>query len=461
MGNKSSSKLGDTRLEKSFALLVGAMVTRYSVSLRQLSSKRSEEKRFGNLINNERILPEKLLSHYWSLNSYDFADKHLLVISDSSTLSFNKHAHRTDLGFVGPKTSKRGFNVHPSIVANAATLALYGIGGITFHKKESAVTEAEKTAQKARYRRLADTPFEEKERYKWFASPKQAVENCSGAKRYTLIGDRESDIYDVMSRTLEQEWDFLFRSRVNRLSSTGPKLQTIIDKWRVQHTCKVMVSATKKRSAHKAKLELKYGQINIARPDRADKNLPDEIPLYVIQVTENPDSVKQGEEAVHWILLTSHLVTNVPKALQIVNWYCFRWTIEQVFRTLKLKGLNIEQSQTETYFALKNLTTFSLIAAVQIMQLVQARDGHTLQKIQEVFLPDEIKCLKALNQKLEGKTQKQKNPHPPDSLAFAAWVIARLGGWKGYKSERPPGPITFFNGLTKFCNILEGFYLIL
>ena len=60
MGKKSSSKLGHKRLEESYTLLVGAMVTRFSISLRQLSSSFSEEKRFGKLINNEKILPEKL-----------------------------------------------------------------------------------------------------------------------------------------------------------------------------------------------------------------------------------------------------------------------------------------------------------------------------------------------------------------------------------------------------------------
>ena len=62
---------------------------------------------------------------------------------------------------------------------------------------------------------------------------------------------------------------------------------------------------------------------------------------------------------------------------------------------------------------------------------------------------------------MEGRTQKLKNPYPVDSLAFATWVIARLGGWSGYRSRKPPGPITIINGLTKFHNIMEGVYLIL
>ena len=56
---------------------------------------------------------------------------------------------------------------------------------------------------------------------------------------------------------------------------------------------------------------------------------------------------------------------------------------------------------------------------------------------------DEVEVLEALIPQLEGATPAQKNPHPANSLARAAWAIAKLGGWDGYKSSRPPGPITF------------------
>ncbi|PHN00527.1 transposase, partial [Flavilitoribacter nigricans] len=152
-------------------------------------------------------------------------------------------------------------------------------------------------------------------------------------------------------------------------------------------------------------------------------------------------------------------VQNTEQALQIVQWYLWRWTIEQLFRTLKSKGLNMEKAEVESFHGLVNLATMALIAAVQVMQLVQARDGQTLQRIGDAFFEPEIQCLTALNTKVEGKTQKQKNPHPPNTLSFAAWIIARLGGWSGYQKDKPPGPITFIRGLNRFYNILEGYYL--
>ncbi|HEX3829473.1 MAG TPA: hypothetical protein VHV82_19595 [Sporichthyaceae bacterium] len=62
---------------------------------------------------------------------------------------------------------------------------------------------------------------------------------------------------------------------------------------------------------------------------------------------------------------------------------------------------------------------------------------------------DELGTLDALQAGYTGNTPLQKNPHPQRSLAWAAWLIARLGGWDGYPSSRPPGPITFKNGIDK------------
>ncbi|WP_281990600.1 hypothetical protein [Aquimarina aggregata] len=82
------------------------------------------------------------------------------------------------------------------------------------------------------------------------------------------------------------------------------------------------------------------------------------------------------------------------------------------------------------------------------------------QPITEVFDDPEIKCLDKLNQKLEGGTNKMKNPYPRDGLSWATWIIARLGGWSGYKSQRPQGPITLKNGLDQFNTMFKVWMLL-
>ena len=71
-----------------------------------------------------------------------------------------------------------------------------------------------------------------------------------------------------------------------------------------------------------------------------------------------------------------------------------------------------------------------------------------------MFSKPEIETLTMLIPTLEGTTQRQRNPHPPRSLAWAAWPIARLGGWNCY--YKPPGPITFRRGMEQFYAIHRG-----
>jgi hypothetical protein len=70
------------------------------------------------------------------------------------------------------------------------------------------------------------------------------------------------------------------------------------------------------------------------------------------------------------------------------------------------------------------------------------------------FEPDDQPVLEALSSQLEGATTKQKNPHQKGTLAFAAWVIARLGGWTAYYGK--PGPKVMRIGLEAFRRIKYG-----
>jgi hypothetical protein len=127
---------------------------------------------------------------------------------------------------------------------------------------------------------------------------------------------------------------------------------------------------------------------------------------------------------------------------------------------MKSRGLDIEESLLADAHALENYVAAAVTASVRVMQLVQGRGAAgEVVSAERVFDAEEIQVLEAVVPKFEGRTEKQKNPYPHRSLAWAAWVIARLGGWKGYASERPPGPETFTRGLQRFTAIAEGFAL--
>jgi hypothetical protein len=160
--------------------------------------------------------------------------------------------------------------------------------------------------------------------------------------------------------------------------------------------------------------------------------------------------------------LTTQVVDDLAQAFAVVNLYRRRWAIEQLFGTLKTQGFDIEGLLIGEEAPLCRLVMAALIAAVTVQQLVHARDGiqgpEPLRPMLDAFDQDDDALLEAFCQKLQGKTERQKNPHPKGSLAFAAWVCARLGGWTGYYGK--PGPLVMLQGWLEFQAAKRGVALL-
>ena len=68
-------------------------------------------------------------------------------------------------------------------------------------------------------------------------------------------------------------------------------------------------------------------------------------------------------------LLTTIPVTTLSEALMIIEWYSWRWIIEEVFRILKKEGFNIEASELESGRSIKKLCLLMLDAIIKIFQM--------------------------------------------------------------------------------------------
>jgi hypothetical protein len=215
----------------------------------------------------------------------------------------------------------------------------------------------------------------------------------------------------------------------------------------------VTIPAAPGRKERIAELALRFSSLTLCRPHPSPApDLPDMIRLTMVDVRE-VSSLHSGEP-IHWRLLTTHAVRSPKQARRIVDLYRKRWTIEEFFRTLKSAGFDIEQADIGEPEIMIKFVAAAAVAAVTIMQLVRARDGTTEEELVEAFEPDDQPVLEALSFQLEGATEKQKNPHPKGTLAFAAWVIARLGGWTAYYGK--PGPKVMRLGLEAFRRIKYG-----
>jgi len=466
LSKKSLSSFGHAKLDLVFADLVHAIVTRWTLTLRKLDDSFAQTIRFSRFINNSKVNPSTLLSALWQNAAADYQDRHVLVISDTTTFSFRPFAKRGPLGELSHNTTREGFKAHPSILMDADNYSLYGMGGITLSNRTGAKTKVERQALKVKASKRNSRLFEDKEGVKWLRSPEMAVANAPGAKQYTLIGDREADNYELMTRVRQEGWDFLYRSKENRtiFDEQGHKLDVKLFDWiktqSIADTLEINLRKTRKRSAHLAKLNLKFGMVNIGISyKKKDNPMPTQLRVYYVEVYEQASTVVGQEKAVHWILLTSHPVNSIDDAIRMLNWYQRRWDIEEIFRSTKLKGLQVEQTKYERTAGIYNVATLALIAAVQIMQLRRSIDHAEFKSAGLMFTEKEQTTLCKLCHKLEKRTSKVINHHQKGTLAYAAWVIARLGGWSGYQSSEKAGPIRLMNGLNRFYQIMDGVYL--
>lgn len=385
--------------------------------------------------------------------------EHVLAIQDWSEMDYRSKLGKNHLKALSVNGNNGAYQFHPMIVLEADTSDCLGIASLNYSLREH------KKASKEKYKTL---PVEEKKSYVWIQAAQEAKQNLLGAKQITVIGDREEDFYMAFVRIPDEKTHLLTRVNNDRYLVDGnTKLYDRMDSLPVQGSYSLKVSARtkpvqkrvktqKKRQAREAKIEISFAEVEIKKPKNCvDKNTPMSLKVWVINAKESPESVPDGEEAIHWRLITTHEVKTIEKAIEILGWYASRWDIEQFFRTLKKKGLDLESSQLEDEEALLKLAMIATQAVVSIMQLLKARDGNERRPASDIFAPEEIKCLGTIEKKVEGKTEKQKNASKKYTLSWASWIIARLGGWDVYCSN-PAGPITMSRGLEQFYSIFRG-----
>jgi Transposase DDE domain len=399
--------------------------------------------RFWRFMANERVTVDKLIEGWSEQTRVAVRDRHVLAIQDTSDIKFTTtEDDRRELGKVG-KGNVYGVLLHAMMAVDADTGACLGLaaGSVWTRKGNVEVPHAQRT--------LTD-----KESARWVTTAEQAKGVLAQAHTITVINDREGDFYAHWAHTPEAHVHLLSRVMHDHALVEGGTLRQAVK--RVPFSAKAVIEVPKRmdRRARKAHLALRFGSVVLQRPKNTrERDLPQSVAVNFVEVIEH--HAPKGTQPIHWLLLTTHAIGDVTDAWQIVAWYKRRWIIEQFFRSMKTQGLKIEDSQLETADRLLKLVAIAAKAAIIVIQLVQARNGGDVLPAGFAFSPEEIEVLEAINKDLQGKTELQKNPHCEKTLAWAAWIIAKLGGWSGYASHKPPGPITFHNGLARF-HILAG-----
>lgn len=388
--------------------------------------------RLGRLLNNRAVTPGEMVATARADLLERVAGRHVLAIQDTTSL-------RDD-------GDKQSLNLHPTMAVDASDGALLGLLSAQLLERDGS------PKAHCNKRRL-----EEKESRRWVDATRQAADLlAAGAAAVTMVEDREADFYEAFACRPERV-DVVARVHHNRNLADGTKLyeacQTRPELGRIQ----LDLPATPKRKARTATVAVRACVVTIKRPKRncaaEAAKLPPMLSLTLVEACE-VDPPAEVEEAVRWRLLSTHTATTLAEAARIIGFYRCRWQIEQMFRVMKTKGFDIEAVPLRNNRSQRNLACATLIAAIQVQQMLHDRDGQANRPMSDVFAAADQPLIESIGKSLEGKTERQKNPHPSGSLAHATWVCARLGGWTGYGGK--PGPIVLVRGLVRLQTMLEG-----
>lgn len=436
----------DVRLDEREQQVLTGMVLTGSTVVRKLGGSRAGEIAAHRFLDHPDVSPQSILAAAAERTLAAARGATVLLIQDTTEINFSG-ADRSRRG-LGPAGDGKalGFFIHPMLAVSLDEEAVLGIAHAQIWSRALAPVCDRKTR-----------PIADKESQRWLTATEAAAGFVGVAAEVIEVCDREADIYPHFAHR-PAGVEMVVRARHDRKLVGGGLMFAASAAFGSGFVREVFVMprgpGDKGRTA---RVRVRAGTVEIARPSTADRaSDPASLTLGLVEVVEIAPPAGKGVKPVVWRIVTTLPVTTPHEIDRVVRIYRLRWRIEQLFRTMKSDGLKLEDTQLETAHRLFKISALALVAAARIMMLVDARDGSP-RPASDLIAPELIAPVAAVARSLQGKTPRQQNRHPEGSLAWLAWVVARLGGWNCY--YKPPGPKTMAAGWPRLIAMLDGYRL--
>jgi Transposase DDE domain len=434
---------GDARRAAVGTELIERVTATGSLVIRKLGQTRAGELAIHRFLSAPSVTCQEMLGTLSVRTITATAGRRIVAAQDTTEINFaGREANRNGLGPAGDGVSA-GFFIHPLIAIDSETEAVLGLLEAHIWTREDAIEMAPRRKR----------AIEDKESIRWLRGVERAADLLTDATSVVVVGDRENDIYSCFARRAPGV-DLIVRAAQDRALLDDASLFAYAAGWPELIRMPVKVAPRRVGDPGRvATVTLRAGPVTLKRPRNGfAKTDPETVSMTLVEAREiDPPA---NEEPLHWRLLTTIEVGDAGAACEIIRLYRLRWRIEEVFRALKSDGMRLEETQVHEAGRLFKLAVVGLAAACRTIQLVDARDGGP-RPATDVMDAALLPAAEAIGTTLEGKTERQKNHHPPHSLAWLAWIVARLGGWNCY--YKPPGPKTMRAGWVQFATMTAGF----
>jgi hypothetical protein len=442
----SGAVFPDKRLVKRLIKIASHFAQTPSGSVPKASGSWKDAKGAYRFFDNEGVSVQAILQpHQEQTAQRAAAHKTVLVVQDTTGLNFQGHPATTGLGLVGAgRHGALGMWLHSSLAFTPEGAAL-GVGAVDWWVRDP--KDFGKAAQ--RHRR----PIEEKESYRWLksyqATVKWAQENPG--TRFVNISDREGDLYDLFALGAQHpEAGILVRARHERKDRSGASFTELMAREQPAGTMAVEVPRKPGQPARSAKLAVKYIAMTLKAPQRS-RSPKNPVCLWIVEAQERltPGS---RQKPLFWRLVTNVPVTDFNSAVEKIQWYGQRWSIEEFHRILK-SGCGVEDRQLETVERLSKIIMVDVLVAWRVLALTRMARRPKSMPARECFGQDELAVLKQLQLK------KGKVVSPEVTVREVVRLVAQLGGFLARKGDGEPGSMTLWRGLEQLSQLTLGYQL--
>lgn len=439
-----SIDLGDKRLNERVCQVLKKLSQNPADSIPTACGSWQETKAAYRLFDNKRISPDKVLEPHQAATLQRMkACETILLLQDTTTLTFSTQKQREDIGPIQTDTS-RGLFLHPLVAVTPERLCL-GVLNCQQWRREKLAHKTPKERKKANYERS----IEEKESYRWIIGYRKACEYASilPSSKIVSISDREGDLYDLYEEAQQtpqtERAYWLTRVHYNRAelnsegNKSGDKIREAAEKTKSVGLIEFVLPNNHPQKGRRVTQAVYVKKVFLSSPDKRKKTSNDKVVEATVIVAKEIN-VPNHVESIEWILLTNLSVVTYEEACEKIQWYLCRWEIEIYFKILK-SGCNVEKLQlSDNNFDI--CLRLYMIIAWRILFVTMLGRACPEMSCEIVFSSEEWQTAFIL-------TKKTKPPEKALSLNEMIKMLASLGGYMNRKSDPMPGVKTIWIGL--------------
>jgi hypothetical protein len=440
-----NADLGDQRLNKRLVEVAQDLYAQPEAPINQACEDWAAAKAAYRFFENERVSARDIFLPHQAKTIERIARQPLVLhIQDTTYLNYTRHPSTTGLGPIGTsKQPLRGLVMHNTLSITPSGLPL----GVLTHTIWARAEQPHGGGRAGRRKKS----IEEKESRKWIDALEESARVLPKGVRDVTICDAESDIFEMFLTARQLHKKILVRACQDRcLLGEEHKLWDFMASQPLTGQYEVDVSAPGPSPARTAVVTVRLAHVALKTPRNTTAEMKRRYPsidvaaIYVQELDPPPEV----EAPLEWMLLTNVATTTFEDAIERIEWYKRRWTIEIFHKVLK-SGCHVENVQFDTAQRIERYLALFLVIGYRILWLRDISRVHPDAPCSAVLAPHEWKALYA---KIHRSTELPEVL--PTARQVVRWIGA-LGGHLGRKRDGEPGVTAIWRGWQRLTDLAE------